>query len=358
MNFRFRDPAMVEKIVRKLEGMNLNCRFMHVCGTHQDTLIRFGLEELLSKVGVEIRQGPGCPVCVTTTDEINEVMALARSGITLALFGDMMRVPTPNGSLADLKSEGADVRVVYSIEDAVRLAENGKEVVFMAVGFETTAPTTAVPLLEGAPESFSIYSCHRSLTPALEALFEMGDLKLDGIIQPGHVATIIGVKPFRELAKKYSIPQVISGFEPLDLLMAVYLLAKQIKEGKADVINEYTRVVRPEGNTVAQQAIKEVFQPVDGRWRGFPVIPRSILELKRQFEDHNAKARYEDVVESIPTSSEENPGCRCGEVLRGLIDSRDCPAFGVACTPANPLGPCMVSMEGSCNIYFRYHRSD
>jgi len=358
MNFRFRDPAMAEKIIRKLAEMNLDCRFMHVCGTHQDTLIRFGLEEMLGEVGVEIRQGPGCPVCVTTTDEIIEIMALAKSGITLALFGDMMRVPTPYGSLADLKAEGADVRIVYSIEDAVRLAEDGKEVVFMAVGFETTAPTTAAPLLEGVPESFSVYSCHRSLPPALEALFGMRDLKLDGIIQPGHVATILGVKPFRTLSSKYHIPQVISGFEPLDLLMSVYLLAKQVMEGKDEVINEYTRVVRSGGNVTAQRAMEEVFKPVDGRWRGFPVIPKSVLELKKEFEEHNAKAIYEDILESVSPVSEENPGCRCGEVLRGLIDSRDCPAFGVACTPMNPLGPCMVSMEGSCNIYFRYHRSE
>ncbi|MFP4170783.1 MAG: hydrogenase formation protein HypD [Methanomassiliicoccales archaeon] len=352
--FRFRDEGMAQRIMTSLRRYELDLSFMHVCGTHQDTLVKFGLEEMLSQAGIDIRQGPGCPVCVTSTREIADAMALAESGLTLAVFGDMMHVPTPRGSLAEMKAEGHDVRIVYSIEDAIRLAEGGRQVVFMAIGFETTVPTTAVPLMDGVPENFSVYSCHRTIPPALEAIFQMGELRLDGFIQPGHVATIIGTEPFRTFSRRFHIPQVVSGFEPLDLLMSIHMLVSQIRDGRAEVENEYSRLVDDEGNPRAIRSIDEVFRPADVPWRGFPVIPASGLELREEFDQHNAKLTHQDVLDDLPPVEEEKSGCRCGEVLRGLIDSRQCPAFGKGCTPRSPLGPCMVSREGSCNISYRY----
>jgi hydrogenase expression/formation protein HypD len=358
MNFRYRDERTATRILDSLSRKELDIRLMHVCGTHQDTLVKFGLEQPLSDVGVEIRQGPGCPVCVTTSREIADAMALAGSGVTLAVFGDMLKVPTPIGSIADAKAAGADVRIVYSIEDAIRMAESCEEVVFMAIGFETTVPTTALPLLDGVPDNFSIYSCHRQIPPALAALFEMGEVRIDGFIQPGHVATIIGLEPFRPFSELYSLPQVVAGFEPLDLLMAVLMLATQIDEGRNEVENEYTRVVRYDGNPKAVKAIDEVFTPVDRAWRGFPVLKGSALDLRGEFDEHNARLVHQDLLEGLPAVEEEIRGCRCGEVLRGLIDSQDCPAFGRRCIPKSPLGPCMVSSEGSCNIRYRYGGGD
>lgn len=357
MSFKLRDEATAGRILSSLRRMDLDLRFMHVCGTHQDTLVRFGLEGPLQEAGIEIRQGPGCPVCVTTTREIVDAIALAQSGITLTVFGDMLKVPTPVGSLEDARASGADVRVVYSMEDAVGMAERRDRVVFMAIGFETTVPTTAFPLIDGVPDNFSVYACHRVIPPALKALFEMGEIHIDGFIQPGHVATILGLEPFRPFSRIYKIPQVVSGFEPLDLLMSVYMLARQIQDGRCQVENEYRRVVRDEGNPRAVEAINAVFRPEDREWRGFPTIPDSALELRDEFDDHNARLIYEDVLRVLPPVEEERSGCRCGEVLRGVIDSEQCPAFGKGCSPMRPMGPCMVSMEGSCNIKYRYgHR--
>jgi hydrogenase expression/formation protein HypD len=355
--FKFRDEALARRIVQRIADLGINAMFMHVCGTHQDTLVRFGLQSLLEKAGIDIRQGPGCPVCVTTSYEIQEAMAIARSGKTLAIFGDMLAVPTPNGSLADLRAQGFDVRVVYSIDEAIKLARTGKEVVFMAVGFETTSPTTASAIYSRPPASFSILSAHRLIPPAIEAILQMGEIRVDGLIQPGHVSTIIGLKPYEEIANRYRMPQVVAGFEPLDLLMAVYMLAKQVKEGTAVVQNEYSRVVKPEGNLKALSLLSEVFKKVDKPWRGFPVIKNSALELKGEFEEYDARKKYADLLTDL-SPSEFSTACRCGEVLRGLIPSEDCPLFGTSCTPGNPMGPCMVSREGSCNITYRYRLKD
>jgi hydrogenase expression/formation protein HypD len=352
---RFRGAETAKKIVDSLEAMGLDLELMHVCGTHQDTLVRYGLEDMLAKAGVIIHQGPGCPVCVTTTKEIVEGITLARSGLTVAVFGDMMTVPTPIGSLADAKAEGADVRVVYSVEDAVRISTS-KEVVFMSIGFETTSPTTASVMLGGPPAGFSALSCHRILPPALDALFSMGEVRIDGLIQPGHVATIIGMGPFRRFSVEPGVPQAIAGFEPLDILMAVHMIARQMVEGRSEVENEYTRVVKPGGNPIAIGMLEKVFEPVDRAWRGFPIIPKSALEFRPEFNGHNARLRYADVLSEAPSVKEEMGGCRCGEVLRGIIRSEQCPAFGKACSPKRPMGPCMVSREGSCSIAYRYRK--
>ena len=354
--FRFRDEATAKKVIDSISKYELDVRFMHVCGTHQDTLVRFGLEDMLKDTGVEIRQGPGCPVCVTTTKEIVEAIVLAESGATVAVFGDMMAVPTPIGSLADAKAKGADVRVVYSVEDAIKLAPQVKEAVFMSIGFETTSPTTASVMLNPLPGNFSVVSCHRLLPPALEALFNLGEVRIDGLIQPGHVATIIGTKPFEKFSIERRIPQVVAGFEPLDLLVAVFMMCKQIAEGRHEVENEYGRVVRAEGNPKAMAMLEKVFEPVDRNWRGFPVLPKSAYELRKEFDAHNARVKFHDVLRSAPVVKEELGGCRCGEVLRGIITSQQCPVFGKGCSPKRPMGPCMVSREGSCNIAFRYSR--
>jgi len=354
MDLRYRDEATANKIISKLREMDLDVRFMHVCGTHQDTLVKFGLEKMLSEVGVTIGQGPGCPVCVTTTKEVVEAISLARAGVTITVFGDMMAVPTPIGSLADVKAEGADVRVVYSVEDAVRMSKEVERMVFMAIGFETTSPSTAYALLHQPPKNFSVLSCHRLLPPALKALFSMGEVRIDGLIQPGHVATITGLDVFEPFGGPNGVPQVITGFEPLDLLMGVYMLAKQVKEGRSEVENEYPRVVRPEGNPKAREMLAMAFRPDDRAWRGFPMLPQSALEVADELSEHNARLIYDDVLNDAPKVKEDMGGCRCGEVLRGLIRSEECPAFGRGCSPKRPMGPCMVSREGSCNISYRY----
>jgi hydrogenase expression/formation protein HypD len=278
----------------------------------------------------------------------------------VATFGDMVNVPGEKFSLQNMKTEGFDIRTVYSIEDAVSIAQKNKDkdVVFMAVGFETTAPTTASTLLNKPPNNFSVLSCHRIIPPALKAILDMGELKLDGFIEPGHVSTIIGSKPYEFISKDYNIPQVIAGFEPIDLLMGVWILVQQIVHKKAVVENEYVRVVKREGNIKAQKVMNDVFKLTDIKWRGFPVIPKSGLHLRDDFELYDARKKYEeDLIEISGKEFKEPPGCRCGDVLRGLISSQECPLFGNKCKPNSPVGPCMVSIEGSCNIEFRYAKN-
>lgn len=354
--FRLRDKEMSRAVLDKLAAMGLDLTLMHVCGTHQDTLVRFGLDGEFKRVGIDIRQGPGCPVCVTTPREIEEVLALARAGITVAVFGDVLKVPGVTGSLNEVKAEGADVRVVFGVDDAVSLARRvQKEVVFMGIGFETTAPTTASALLSSPPPNFSVLSCHRTVPPALEAIAGMGEIRLDGMIQPGHVSTIIGIKPYEFLSKRFGMPQVVAGFEPLDLLMGVYMLAKQVKEDRAEVENEYARVVHADGNPAALKVMGEAFEPSDVQWRGFPVIQKSGLAVRRRFEAHDADKRFEDLLAPVRDHEyKEAKGCRCGEMLRGIAVSEDCPLFAKKCTPNTPIGPCMVSREGSCYIAHRY----
>jgi hydrogenase expression/formation protein HypD len=355
--FSLKDKKLADKIVNDIKKSDIKLKFMHVCGTHQDTLVKHGLDALIKKCGVEIVQGPGCPVCVTTAREIEEMLNLARTGKIVTSFGDMINVPGEEHSLRSMKEEGYDVRTVYGIEDAVKIAQNHpeKEVVFIAVGFETTAPTTASVILNKPPKNFSILCCHRIIPPALKAIVEMGEIKLNGLIEPGHVSTIIGIKPYEFLSKKYKVPQVVAGFEPIDVLMGVWMLVKQIKTGKAFVENEYSRVVHPDGNIKAKKALNDIFEPCDITWRGFSVIEKSGLRLKSKFEEYDARKRFnDDLVEIHLKEFHEPEGCMCGELLRGLVTPFECPLFGQACTPESPIGPCMVSIEGSCNIVYRY----
>jgi len=358
--FRLRDKEMSRKILDRLESMDLKLTLMHVCGTHQDTLVKSGLDSEFRRMGIDIRQGPGCPVCVTTPREIEEVLAIARAGITVTAFGDVMKVPGQTGSLNDARAEGADIRVVFGIDDAVAIARKiQKDVVFMGIGFETTAPTTASSLLSDLPANFSILSTHRTVPPALDAIARMGEIRLDGMIQPGHVSTIIGTKPYEFLSKQHKVPQVVAGFEPIDLMMAVYMLARQVRAGRAEVENEYSRVVHPEGNENALRVMNEAFEPCDIAWRGFPTIAHSGLSIRSKHQQHDAGKRFEDLLVPVRAREyEEAEDCRCGEMLRGIATSDECPLFGVTCTPSNPVGPCMVSREGCCYISYRYRKRE
>jgi len=355
--FSLKDKKLAEEIVSNIKKENVKLKFMHVCGTHQDTLVKHGLDSLLISCGVEIGQGPGCPVCVTTPREVEEMLILAKTGKIVTSFGDMMKVPGEKDSLRSIKAEGYDVRTVYGIEDSVKIAVDNpdKEVVFMAVGFETTAPATAAVIKSSPPENFSIICCHRTMPYALKAVVDMGEIKIDGLIEPGHVSTIIGTKPYEFLSKDYKMPQVVAGFEPIDVLMAAWMLVKQIKNNEAAVENEYNRVVHPEGNKKAKEILEYVFEPCDIKWRGFPVIPKSGLKLRKKYDKYDARIKFKQDLEIIKDKKFEEPkGCLCGEVLRGLVKPFDCILFGQACTPETPVGPCMVSVEGSCNIEYRY----
>lgn len=356
MAFRFRDRKIADEVIRKLKEMNMNIRLMHVCGTQQDTIVKSGLDTFFKKVGVEMRQGPGCPICVTPPEEFQEAIHLAEKGKRICVYGDALRVTAVSGSLAEARERGLNVNVVYSIEDAVKMAKKDeKDTVFLAVGFETTAPSTAVTLLSEPPENFYVLNCHRYIPPALYTLLDLGEIRLDGLMEPGHVSTIIGCKPYEPISKKYHIPQVISGFEPLDILISIYMLARQIKNGEAKVENEYTRAVSYDGNVKAIKAMESVFDTQDSSWRGFGVIPESGMKIKKRFRRYDALKAFEDELKDTPKNSVQIPnGCRCDQVLRGLIYPRECPLFGNACAPDHPVGACMVSLEGSCNIEYKY----
>ena len=357
--FSINNNKIANDIINKIKKKNNNLKFMHVCGTHQDTLVKNGLDFLLKDCGIEIGQGPGCPVCVTTPKEIEEMITLAKTDKIVTTFGDMIRVPGQNQSLENLKTEGYKIQTVYSIDDAISIAKKkkDKEIVFMAVGFETTAPTTASAILKKPPSNFSILCCHRTIPFALKSILDMGELKIDGLIEPGHVSTIIGSKPYEFISKEYKIPQVIAGFEPIDILMSALMLIKQIEKKSPFVENEYSRVVKRDGNIKAQSVIEKTFDICDIKWRGFPIIPKSGLILKSDFNKYDARIKFEDELIDLKNFKFKEPkGCRCGELLRGLISPKDCPLFGVKCLPDSPIGPCMVSMEGSCNIDYKYSK--
>ncbi len=316
-----------------------------------------GLRGLLPRE-LEVKSGPGCPVCVTSPQEIEAVIQLSkRPGITVTTFGDMLRVPSNAGSLADARSIGGSVRVVYSIQDSVELARHdpSHQYVHFAVGFETTTPPTAIELLGDPPDNFSVVTSHRVIPPAMEHLLNAGEIKIDGFICPGHVSTIIGVKPYLPITSRYGVPQVIAGFEPIDVLIAIAMILRQIEGGQAKVENEYTRSVRYSGNLKAQEAMRNVFDPCDSYWRGIGKIPRSGYQLKKQYSTHDAVAK---VGLSLDESYEVPSGCRCGELLRGLIYPEQCPLFGKTCSISNPVGPCMVSREGACYVMARFGKRD
>ncbi len=347
---------MIEMSINLLDRINklaTPVKIMHVCGSHEHTIMENGIRSLLPEE-VEIIAGPGCPVCVVPSREIDEALELIDKGVTITTFGDMLRVPGSERSLADAKAEGGDVRVVYGINRAIEIAEKvDNDVAFISAGFETTAPTTAAELLATPPENFSVLSCHRLIPPAIDFLINSGKTSLNALIQPGHVCTIIGTKPFEYFSTEYGIPQAVAGFNPLDILMSVYMILRQIHNETPKIENEYKRAVREEGNTVATDMIEQVFQVESREWRGFPKIPNSILEVKKEFSDFNAREKYDIEVKDV---NEAPKGCICGPILRGLARPEDCKLFRKACNPLHPIGACMVSKEGTCNIAHRYSR--
>jgi hydrogenase expression/formation protein HypD len=329
---------------------------MEVCGTHTMAIARAGLRELLPP-GLRLVSGPGCPVCVTAMADLDRVIALARvSEITLVTFGDLVRVPASRSSLAVERANGADVRVVYSPHDAVEIAaaETEREVVFAGVGFETTAPTVAAALMEARQRglvNFSVLSLHKTMPRPLRALLDLGETPISGFLLPGHVSVITGSDCYEFLAREYGVGGVVAGFESHDVLLALLLLVRQ-REPAIEI--EYTRAVRRGGNIVAQRLLERVFEPCDADWRGLGVIPGSGLRLRPEFANADAALRFP--VEPGPPL--EPAGCRCGEVLRGVIDPSDCALFGRRCTPPDPVGACMVSSEGACAARFRYRGLD
>ena len=354
-NLRFRDQDLSKRVAQKIQKVAASegsVKICHVCGTHEWTITHFGIRSLLPS-NIEVIAGPGCPVCIVPASEIDEAVQLAMKNVAVTCFGDVLRVPGSRMSLLDAKAEGADVRVVYSVDDAVRMAKNevGKDFVFFAVGFETTAPSTAVELVgRSPPENLSFLVSHRLIPPAMELLVKMRDLNLDGFIAPGHVSTIIGLRPYEVFPETYRMPTVVAGFEPLDVLFAIYMIIKQIKEGKPRLENEYVRAVHWEGNVKAQEVMREVFDIADGNWRGLGEIPSSRFRLNHVYEASDALLKYKIKVEN---GVDIQHGCQCHLVIIGKTKPSECPLFMETCTPQKPVGACMVSSEGTCRIWAR-----
>lgn len=351
---RFRDPELAKRVARHMHEVapDHTVKFCHVCGTHEWTITHFGLRSLLPK-SVEVIAGPGCPVCVLPAAEIDEAVQLALKGITVLTFGDVLRVPGSDLSLAEARAKGGDVRVVYGVGDAVKMAkeEPNNEYAFFAIGFETTAPSTANEVLKGPPKNLSFLVSHRLIPPAMELLLGVGDLHIEGFIAPGHVSTVIGLKPYEVFPSAYGMPVVVAGFEPLDILFAVDMLLRQLRDGVARLENEYGRAVRWEGNTKALEIVDRVFDVVDGDWRGLGRLPSSAFALKEEFWEWDARRKHGVRVEK---GRDALPGCQCHLVMIGKIRPSECPLFLGACTPESPKGACMVSMEGTCRIWARH----
>ncbi len=352
----YRDGEKARPILEEIHRLaDRPLKFMEVCGTHTVSIARYGLCGILPET-IQLISGPGCPVCVTSAGDLDRAVSLARiPGASVATFGDMVRVPGSDSSLALERASGRDVRVVYSPLDALRLAEEnpGMKVIFLGVGFETTAPTVAATILEAKTrgvKNFFVFSAHKTVPLALRGLVELGEVQLDGFLLPGHVSAIIGSRPYEFLSREYGMACAIAGFEPLDILQAILMLVRQVKAGKSSVEIQYKRGVNAAGNPKALEILAEVFEPADVEWRGLGPIPGTGLALRQEFAAMDAVRNFE----ISPTTSRENPGCRCGEVLRGIIRPAQCPLFGGVCNPQNPVGPCMVSFEGSCAAAHKY----
>ena len=355
---RFKDPALARELVAAIarfappEGATL----MEVCGTHTVSIARAGIRDLMPE-GIRLASGPGCPVCVTSNHDIDTVIALARiPGVIIATFGDMTRVPGSTSSLLAEQAQGRAVQIVYSPLDALELAcqNPDRQVVFVGVGFETTTPLVARAVKRAAQMglgNFTVFAAHKNMPGALEAIVADPRLKIDALILPGHVSTIIGAEPYRFLAERYGIPGVITGFEPVDVLQGIAMILRQLHEGRSQIEIAYARGVMQEGNPCAMAAIDEVFETCTAQWRGLGPIEGSGYRLRAEFADFDAVRRFQPQVE--PTV--EPKGCRCGDVLRGIMTPHECPLFRKVCTPENPIGPCMVSSEGSCAAYYRYY---
>ncbi|MDD3653462.1 MAG: hydrogenase formation protein HypD [Desulfotomaculaceae bacterium] len=332
---------------------------MEVCGTHTMAIARSGIKSLLAG-SLDLRSGPGCPVCVTEQRDIDKIIAMAgQPGVVIATFGDMLRVPGTKTSLEVERARGARVEIFYSPMEAVEFAARHpqKEVVFLGVGFETTTPALALSIAAAKSRgltNYSVFSVHKLVPPVMRALLSDPDLNIDGLLLPGHVCTITGRKAFDFVSAEYRAPAVVAGFEPVDILEAIYALLKQITAGQARTLNGYARLVREEGNRKAKEIMAEIFEPTGAAWRGFGEIAQSGLTIRKSYADYDAAVRFPvEVPEALPPK-----GCACGEVLKGKITADKCKLFGRVCTPSSPVGPCMVSLEGACAAYYQYERHE
>ena len=354
--------ALLAEIKKKTRTLPSSIRIMEVCGTHTMTVYRYGLKTMIEDAGVEMVSGPGCPVCITP-NEIHEAaieLITQRENFILTTFGDMTRVPTDKGSLqTTVPAPNSIVSIVYSPDESLEKSRENpeKEVVFFGVGFETTIPAIAMSVKEAYEEGLSNYSVLSALwliPPPLKAIVDTKEIAIDGFLYPGHVSAIIGEKPYRFIAEEYGIPGAITGFEPSDMLLGILSILEQIVEGKAEVANAYSRVVRASGNTKALALMEEMLEIKDAHWRGLGLIPGSGLRLKKKYSTYDAEIKFNL---KIKGGSGDLPGCRCGEVLQGLVSPPQCALFARKCNPDSPYGPCMVSFEGACLIYYKYHRS-
>lgn len=351
----FRNKEIAEGLVQRIQKTSTrSVQLMEVCGTHTVSIFRYGIRSLLPEQ-IRLLSGPGCPVCVTPNNDIDLAIALSRQkDIIIVTFGDMMRVPGSTSSLQKEKAEGGDIRIIYSSLEALKIAEEnfGKKVVFLAIGFETTSPTIAVAILRAKEEKLRnlfFLNSQKRVPPALVALLQSKQVKIDGFILPGHVSTIIGTVPYQFIAKEFGRPAVITGFEPLDILQGVWMLIKQIEENRAAVEVQYRRVVHEEGNPIALSKIGQVFEKGESQWRGIGWIPDSGYRFKESYKEMDVR-NFDVEVER----TKEHPECLCGEVLQGIKSPLECRLFKKVCHPENPIGACMVSIEGTCHTYFKY----
>lgn len=356
----YRDLELVKPLVEELQQVVTKpLRVMEVCGSHTMAIFRNGLRTILPE-GMELVSGPGCPVCVTSAPHMDAFIAMAdQPGVRVAIFGDLFRVPGSNGSLANASSRGAKVDIVYSAMDALELAKRNPDelVVFLGVGFETTTPTIAATIMAAKVqgiENFVVFSTQKTMPPPLIALLDDPELKIDGLLCPGHVSSIIGAKAYEPLATKYGLACVVAGFETADLVKGLIVLAKQVANNDIKVENIYPRVVSWDGNARACQMVDEIFEPTDMEWRGLGVIPGSGLKIREKYSKFDAQVRLEIDLPEV----EEAKGCMCGQILKGIATPIECPLFNKRCSPANPIGPCMVSSEGTCAAYHKYGLDD
>ncbi len=357
----FRNKSAARKIIKKIykitpEDFRIN--LMEVCGTHTNSFFRYGLNNLLPE-NIDLLSGPGCPVCVSSQDYIDKAIEYSKlKDVILTTFGDMIRVPGTNTSLEKQRAEGSDVRIVYSPLDSLDIASKNKEkkVIFLAVGFETTIPIVALTILQAKKmglKNFSVFCSHKLIPPAMKVLLADERLNIQGFICPGHVSTIIGAQAYKFVARKFHIPCVVAGFEPIDMLKGIYMLVKLILKQKAQVEIQYKRVVRQKGNPKALKIISDVFKVADVQWRGLGILPRSGLVVKDKFSAFDAE-KVMPLKKIVVKKTKSQERCLCGEVLKGIIKPTQCPNFGKQCKPSFPLGPCMVSFEGACSVYYKF----
>lgn len=354
----FRNSKVAEKLIKRLKEKAKTIKgtaaFMEVCGTHTVAMFRYGIRKILP-ANIRVISGPGCPVCVTSQEDIDRAIAFSSiKGTIITTFGDMMKVPGTKSSLQDLRAQGSDIRVVYSALDALQIARENtdKNIIHIAIGFETTVPTIAAALLRAKEQkinNFYIMPAHKIIPPALKILSGSSKSKIGGFLLPGHVSTIIGPQPYQFLAKKYKIPCVIAGFEAVDILLSINMLLDQIISNKYEVQTQYIRCVHPKGNISAQKIMDKVFQVGDAQWRGLGLMPKSGLFLRKAFKKFDALEKF-----PVKTPRQKKTACRCGDVLQGVITPDKCPLFAKKCNPRMPIGPCMVSSEGACAAYYRY----